>query len=94
VASEGEIQQRFSQLELWLDERVRRLWGRRKARPGAVAYRGWHAPPGVSRRAIAVGLVEVQKKPDRSQWRHLPIRPKGAVLIDVNTSTWVGSATM
>jgi len=32
---------------------------------------------GVSRRAIAVGLTELQKKPDRSQGTRLPIRQKG-----------------
>ena len=32
---------------------------------------------GVSRRAIAVGLAELQKKPDRSQRTRLPIRQKG-----------------
>jgi len=32
---------------------------------------------GVSRRAIAVGLAELQKKPDRSQGKRLPIRQKG-----------------
>ena len=32
---------------------------------------------GVSRRAIAVGLTELQKKPDRSQRTRLPIRQKG-----------------
>jgi len=32
---------------------------------------------GVSRRAIAVGLAELRKKPDRSQRARLPIRQKG-----------------
>jgi transposase len=32
---------------------------------------------GVSRRAIAVGLAELRKKPDRSQRTRLPIRQKG-----------------
>jgi transposase len=32
---------------------------------------------GVSRRAIAVGLAELQKKPDRAQRARLPIRQKG-----------------
>jgi len=78
VASEGEIKQRFSQLEAWLDERARRLWA---AAESAAHGRGGISlvarASGVSRRAIAVGLAELQKKPDRSQRRHLPIRQKG-----------------
>ena len=78
MASEGEIKQRFSQLEAWLDERARRLWA---AAESAAHGRGGISlvarASGVSRRAIAVGLAELQKKPDRSQRRHLPIRQKG-----------------
>jgi len=78
VASEGEIRQRFSRLEAWLDERARRLWA---AAESAAHGRGGISlvarASGVSRRAIAVGLAELQKKPDRSQRRHLPIRQKG-----------------
>src|ERR1019366_6066180 len=32
---------------------------------------------GISRRAIAVGLMELKKKPDRSRGTRLPIRQKG-----------------
>ena len=32
---------------------------------------------GISRRAIAVGLAELQKRPERGQLTHLPIRQKG-----------------
>ena len=78
MASEGEIKQRFSQLEAWLDERARRLWA---AAESAAHGRGGISlvarASGVSRRAIAVGLAELKKKPDRSQRRHLPIRQKG-----------------
>ena len=78
MASEGEIRQRFSRLEAWLDERARRLWA---AAESAAHGRGGISlvarASGVSRRAIAVGLAELQKKPDRSQRRHLPIRQKG-----------------
>ena len=78
MASEGEIKQRFSQLEGWLDERTRRLWA---AAESAAHGRGGISlvarASGVSRRAIAVGLVELKKKPDRSQRRRLPIRQKG-----------------
>jgi transposase len=78
VAGEGEIQLRFSQLEAWLDERTRRLW----AAAESVAHgRGGISlvarASGVSRRAIAVGLAELRKKPDRSQRTRLPIRQKG-----------------
>lgn len=78
MASEGEIKQRFSQLEAWLDERSRRLW----ADAESVAHgRGGislvERATGVSRRAIAVGLAELQTKPDRSQRARLPIRQKG-----------------
>ncbi len=78
MASEGEIRQRFSRLEAWLDERARRLWA---AAESAAHGRGGISlvarASGVSRRAIAVGLAELQKKPDRSERRHLPIRQKG-----------------
>jgi transposase len=78
VASEAEIKQRFSQLDAWLDERARRLW----AAAESVAHgRGGISlvarASGVSRRAIAVGLAELQKKPERSQRKRLPIRQKG-----------------
>ena len=78
MASEAEIKQRFSQLEAWLDEHARRLWA---AAESAAHGRGGISlvarASGVSRRAIAVGLAELRKKPDRSQRKHLPIRQKG-----------------
>jgi hypothetical protein len=62
VASEGEIKQRFSQLEAWLDERARRLWA---AAESAAHGRGGISlvarASGVSRRAIAVGLAELRR---------------------------------
>jgi hypothetical protein len=65
-------------LEAWLDERTRRLW----AAAESVAHgRGGISlvarASGVSRRAIAVGLAELRKKPERSQRTRLPIRQKG-----------------
>ncbi len=78
MASEGEIRQRFSQLEPWLDERTRRLWA---AAESTAHGRGGASlvarASGVSRRAIAVGLSELQKKPDRPQRARLPVRQKG-----------------
>jgi Rhodopirellula transposase DDE domain len=78
VASEAEIKQRFSQLEPWLDEHTRRLWA---AAESAAHGRGGISlvarASGVSRRAIAVGLEELNKKPVRSRRKHLPIREKG-----------------
>ena len=78
MASEGEVKQRFSQLGPWLDERARRLWA---AAESAAHGRGGISlvarASGVSRRAIAVGLTELKKKPDHSRRRHLPIRKKG-----------------
>ena len=78
MASEGEIKQRFSQLEAWLDERARRLWA---AAESAAHGRGGISlvarAGGVSRRAIAVGLAELKEPPDRSRGRRLPIRQKG-----------------
>ena len=78
MASESEIKQRFSQLEKWLDERSRRLW----AAAESVAHgRGGISlvsrASGVSRRAIAVGLTELQRKPEHSPGKGLPIRQKG-----------------
>jgi hypothetical protein len=78
LASEVEIRRRFSQLGAWLDERTRRLWA---AAESAAHGRGGISlvarATGVSRRAIAVGLVELHKKPDRSQRTRVPIRRKG-----------------
>jgi hypothetical protein len=78
VASEGEIRQRFSQLEPWLDERSRRLWAAAESQAhgrGGVSLVA--RASGVSRRAIAVGLAELQKKRDVAQCARLPIRQKG-----------------
>jgi hypothetical protein len=78
VASEGEIKQRFTQLEAWLDERSRRLWA---AAESTAHGRGGISlvarASGISRRAIAVGVAELKKKPDRPQRARLPIRQKG-----------------
>jgi len=78
VASEGEIKQRFMQLEAWLDERSRRLWA---AAESTAHGRGGISlvarASGISRRAIAVGMAELKKKPDGSQRARLPIRKKG-----------------
>src|SRR5260370_3822528 len=77
-ASESEIKERFSQLEPWLDERARRLWA---AAESAAHGRGGISlvarGSGVARRAIAVGLAELRKKPDRAERTRLPIRQKG-----------------
>lgn len=78
MASEGEIKLRFSQLEGWLDERSRRLWAAAESKAhgrGGISLVA--RASGVSRRAIAVGLVELKKKPERSQRARLPIRQKG-----------------
>ncbi len=78
MASEGEIRQRFSQLEPWLDERSRRLWAAAESQAhgrGGVSLVA--RASGVSRRAIAVGLAELQKKRDVAQCARLPIRQKG-----------------
>ena len=78
MASEGEIRQRFSRLEAWLDERSRRLWA---AAESAAHGRGGISlvarVSGISRRAIAVGLAELKKKPDRSSRTGRQIRRKG-----------------
>jgi len=77
VASEGEIKLRFSQLEGWLDERSRRLWAAAESKAhgrGGISLVA--RASGVSRRAIAVGLAELKKKPERSQRARLPIRQK------------------
>ena len=78
MASAGEIEQRFSQMEAWLDERTRRLWA---AAESLAHGRGGISlvarASGVSRRAIAVGLRELREKPNRPQLARLPIRQKG-----------------
>jgi transposase len=78
VASEGEVKLRFSQLEAWLDERSRRLWA---AAESTAHGRGGISlvarASGVSRRAIAVGLAELRRKPDRAERTRLPVRQKG-----------------
>ena len=48
MASEGEIKQRFFQLEAWLDERARRLW--------AAAESAAHGRGGISLMARASGI--------------------------------------
>jgi hypothetical protein len=78
VASEAEIKQRFSQLEAWLDERTRRLWAAAESvahGQGGISLVA--RASGVSRRAIAVGLAELKKKPNRSPRARRPIRQKG-----------------
>ena len=78
MASEGEIKERFSRLEAWLDERSRRLWA---AAESAAHGRGGISlvarASGVSRRAIAVGLAELKKKPARSARARRQIRKRG-----------------
>ena len=78
MASEAEIKKRFSELGTWLDERTRRLW----AAAESVAHgRGGISlvsrSSGVSRRAIAVGLAELQNKAEHVAEPHGPIRKKG-----------------
>lgn len=78
MASEGEIKQRFNQLEPWLDERTRRLWAAAESKAhgrGGVSLVA--RASGVSRRAIAVGLSELREKADRAQRARLPVRQKG-----------------
>jgi transposase len=78
VASESEIKQRFTQLKGWLDERSRRLWAAAEATAhgrGGISLVA--RASGISRRAIAVGVAELKKKPDRSRGERPPIRQKG-----------------
>jgi transposase len=78
VASESEIKQRFTQLKGWLDERSRRLWAAAEATAhgrGGISLVA--RASGISRRAIAVGVAELEKKPDRSRGERPPIRQKG-----------------
>jgi hypothetical protein len=76
VASKREIAQRFLELEPWLDEHMRRLWA---AAERAALGRGGVSlvarASGVSRRAIAVGLVEL--KPTRQV-----VPPQGSTALD------------
>ncbi len=78
MACESEIKLRFSQLEAWLDERSRRLWA---AAESVAHWRGGISlvsrASGVSRRAIGMGLTELQKKPEPSPGKGLPVRQKG-----------------
>jgi Rhodopirellula transposase DDE domain len=77
VASEAEIKQRFSQLGAWLDERSRRLWAAAEsAAHGQGGISLVSRASGISRRAIAVGLAELKKKPEQAP-RLQPIRQKG-----------------
>ena len=78
MASESEIKQRFTQLKGWLDERSRRLWAAAEATAhgrGGISLVA--RASGISRRAIAVGVAELKKKPDRSRGERPPIRQKG-----------------
>ena len=78
MASEGEIKDRFSQLEPWLDERTRRLWAAAESKAHGRGGASLVArASGVSRRAIAVGLSELKGKPDGTHRSGLPIRQKG-----------------
>jgi len=78
VASESEIKQRFTQLKGWLDERSRRLWAAAEATAhgrGGISLVA--RASGISRRAIAVGVAELKKKPEGSRGERPPIRQKG-----------------
>ena len=78
MASEGEIKERFSQLDPWLDERTRRLWAAAESKAHGRGGASLVArASGVSRRAIAVGLSELKEKPDGTHRSHLPVRQKG-----------------
>ena len=77
MASEGEIKERFRQLGPWLDERTRRLWAAAESAAHGRGGPSLVARASVSRRAIAVGLEELPKKPDRSRRSRLPVRQKG-----------------
>jgi len=78
VASEREIARRFRKLEPWLDEHTRRLWA---AAESAALGRGGISlvarASGVSRRAIAVGLVELRQRPAKAGHPRIPIRRRG-----------------
>ena len=79
MASESEIKKRFSQLDGWLDERMRRLWA---ASESAAHGRGGISlvarASGISRRAIAVGLEELKNKAEDLPGSTRPrIRKKG-----------------
>ena len=79
MASESEIKKRFSQLDGWLDERMRRLWA---ASESAAHGRGGISlvarASGISRRAIAVGLAELKNKAEDLPGSTRPrIRKKG-----------------
>jgi hypothetical protein len=79
VASEREIAERFRLVEPWLNERMRRLWA---AAESAAVGRGGTSlvarASGVSRRAIAVGLAELQQKPEKEAHPEVSVRRKGA----------------
>ena len=78
MASESEIKQRFTQLKGWLDERSRRLWAAAEATAhgrGGISLVA--RASGISRRAIAVGVAELKKKPEGSRGERPPIRQKG-----------------
>jgi hypothetical protein len=78
VASEGEIASRFRLLEPWLNEHMRRVWA--AAESSALGRGGISLvarASGVSRRAIGVGLLELQQKPDRAERVASPVRRPG-----------------
>ena len=79
VASEREIVRRFRLVEPWLDERMRRLWA---AAESAAVGRGGISlvarASGVSRRAIAAGLSELNQKPGKATHPKAVVRRKGA----------------
>jgi len=78
VASEGEIASRFRLLEPWLNEHMRRVWA--AAESSALGRGGISLvarASGVSRRAIGVGLLELQQKPDRAGRVAGPVRRPG-----------------
>ena len=78
MVSEREIAERFRLVEPWLDERMRRLWA---AAESAAVGRGGTSlvarASGVSRRAIAVGLAELKKKPGTVEHPKVAVRKKG-----------------
>ena len=78
MVSEREIAERFRLVEPWLDERMRRLWA---AAESAAVGRGGTSlvarASGVSRRAIAVGLAELEKKPGTVEHPKVAVRKKG-----------------
>ena len=78
MASKSEIGKRFRRLEPWLDEHMRRLWA--AAESSALGRGGISLvarATGVSRRAIGVGLAELEQKPDKAAHPRIAIRKPG-----------------